>query len=366
MTITARCQVLVAGGGPAGMAAAIALAERKIDVVVIDPDAPVPALSRCEMLPFAAGEILDRLGLSQVLEASVALQGVISLWDTPDPVDHAAAMPGLSGFGWSVDRHVLDAALRQRALALGVRLQTGRVRQIDGQPHDWSVTLDGGASLAAHYLVDATGRPASIARRLGAAPVFGPDLIAITCNVAQVVQPNLLSEARPDGWWYSVPRHNAGGSIGFLTANKASAFAADILTKAGHGLRLVRTPVNPTDICVSDSRMSRLRPTADTGWLATGDAAAAFDPIASQGLFNALSSGFFVGNAAADTTNGDPDAPKIYAAMIERTAARTHIQTPHQYATLPFDTPFWQGFATTGRHLRRKGADMAHVPAHSL
>jgi flavin-dependent dehydrogenase len=298
------------------------------------------------MLPFAAGHMLKRVGLSPVLDASVALQGVISLWDTPDPVDHAAAMPGLSGFGWSVDRQVLDTALRQRALALGVQMQTGRVRQIDGQPSNWIITLDSSATHTADYLIDATGRPASIARRLGAKPVFGPDLIAITSNVEQPIPPNLLSEARPDGWWYSLPRQNTGGSIGFLTANTASAFAADILTNSGDGLRLVPAPENPTDIVISDSRMSRLHPTTDAGWLAAGDAAAAFDPIASQGLFNALSSGFFAGNAAADTALGDQDAAKIYAAMIDRTASRTHIQTPHQYATKPFDTPFWNGFAT--------------------
>ena len=340
-----HCHVLVAGGGPAGLAAAIALAERQVDVVVIDPDHNTPALSRCEMLPSSAHEILKRLAISTALDEAVNLQGVVSLWDHAEPIDHGAAIPGLSGFGWSVDRSILDVSLRNRAQALGVRFQQGRVRQIEGQAGDWHVTLASKKVQTACYLIDATGRPAVMARRLGAKTTFGPNLIAITCNIEHPVQANLLAEARPDGWWYALPRNHNSGSIGFLTAGTHTKFDAEFITKASQNLRLVPKLNRVSDIYTSDSRMSRLFPTISKGWLATGDAAVAFDPIASQGLFNALSSGFFAGNAAADSAAGDQDAAHIYGALVDRTALRTHQQSPHQYAARPFDTAFWNGLS---------------------
>ena len=339
------CQVLVAGGGPAGLAAAIALAERQIDVVVVDPEPPAPALSRCEMLPAAAHAILARLDLLSVLDTSVALRGVISLWDNTVPIDHAAAMPGVSDFGWSIDRRTLDAALRRRADALGVKVQKGRVRRVSGQPGKWLIGLADGETRRAAFLVDATGRPASVARRLGATTTFGPDLVAVTFNITQPLPDNLLAEATPSGWWYALPRANAGGSIGFLTTKANGLQDSAQLIEAGQDLRLVPKAIAHDDITVSDSRMSRLFPVSAPGWIATGDAAVAFDPIASQGLFNALSSGFFAGNASADVLLADPEGVAAYAALTERTAVRTHRLTPRQYTSSPYDTPFWNRYA---------------------
>ena len=360
-----HCQVLVAGSGPAGLAAAIALAERQVDVVVIDPDHNTPALSRCEMLPSSAREILKRLGISTVLGEAVNLQGVVSLWDHAEPINHGAAMPGLSGFGWSVDRSILDVSLRNRAHALGVRFQQGRVRQIEGESDDWHVTLAYKKIQTARYLIDATGRPAVMARRLGAKTTFGPDLIAITCNIEHPVPANLLAEARPEGWWYALPRNHNNGSIGFLTAGTRTNFDAEFITKASQNLRLVPKLNRVSDIYISDSRMSRLFPTISEGWLATGDAAVAFDPIASQGLFNALSSGFFAGNAAADTVAGDQDAVHIYAALVDRTALRTHQQSPHQYAARPFDTAFWNGLSHHNTALTQGSQQVSPQRSHN-
>lgn len=339
------CQVLVAGGGPAGLAAAIALAERQVDVLVVDAEHPAPALSRCEMLPAAAHVILVRLGLASIIDSSVALRGVISLWDNTVPIDHAAAMPGVSGFGWSIDRRSLNSALRKRADGLGVRVQGGRVQHIAGQPSNWQIEMAGGEIQRAAFLVDATGRPASIARRLGAKAMFGPDLVSVTFNVKQPVRHNLLAEATPSGWWYALPRGDSGGSLGFLTSEARSLHDADYLAEAAQELRLIPKPIAHEDITVSDSRVSRLFPIVAPGWIATGDAAAAFDPIASQGLFNALSGGFFAGNASADALLGDQEAIAAYAALTDRTAIRTHRLTPQQYISSPYNTPFWNRYS---------------------
>lgn len=345
-------QVLVAGGGPAGLAAAIALAERECDVLVVDPGPPAAALDRHEMLPGAALPILQRVGLAALPGRSVALAGAVSLWGGARPVDHAAALPRLGAFGWSIDRAALHDALRARAGALGVRRHRGRVQNVTGWPDSWRVAA--GRELRARFLVDATGRPAALARRLGARLSLGPDLVGMTCNVAQPVPPKLLAEATPEGWCYALPRQDGGASLGFMTSRRGVR-RPGFLARAARDLRLVPRPGHPAAGHVSDSRNARLCPVAGPSWLATGDAAAAFDPVASQGLFNALSAGFFAGNAAADAVAGDAQAVPAYVALCERTAARSHGLIPLQYAARPFDTDFWAG--GTGRIPERRGAN---------
>ena len=339
------CEVLIAGGGPAGFASAIALSERGVSTIIVDPDQPTPALSRCEMLPPAAQNILERLGLKDTLRSAVPLEGVVSLWGSATPIDHAAEMPNLGHNGWSVDRTALDTLLRDRAAGLDITAVTGRVRTITGQSGAWRIDLQDGTRITAGFIVDATGRPAVLARKLGANVQFGPQLIATTCNIATKSRHSLLIEACAHGWWYALPRAGQGSSVGFMSSAPLPGDTADALIQEARDLDLLSAIAAPQNIATADSRMARLTKVADRGWLATGDAACAFDPIASQGLFNALSGGFFAGNAAADALCGDDSAGATYAAMIMRTAGRTHRLTPHQYAARPFATKFWETHA---------------------
>ncbi len=337
----ADCDVLVAGGGPAGFAAAIALAGRGVDVLVADAAGAKAALARCEMLPKAAEPIMLRLGLQSVLAQSVTLQGVVSLWGSERPVDHAAASPGFSAFGWSVDREALQSAMKACAAGLGITACEGRVHAIQGRPGAWVVALGKGSSVRAKFLVDATGRPAAVARRLGAKAIFGASLVAWTWSTTAPVPPCLLAEARPNGWSYALPRPDAGGSMGYLmcpSIQRQKRFSREPINMCG---RLVPDFKAASVSRPVDCRSMRLVPAAGSGWLATGDAAAAFDPISSQGLFNALSGGFFAGNAAADALDQDESAVDIYRTLANRTAARTHRQIPHQYAVRPYETDFW-------------------------
>ena len=125
-----------------------------------------------------------------------------------------------------------------------------------------------------------------------------------------------------------------------------------LLTQARQTTQLICFDgIDPTPT-LADSRSAVLDLISGAGWLATGDAAAAFDPISSQGLFNALSGGFLAGNAAADALTGMQESPRIYAALAARTAERTHAMTHLQYAALPFDTAFWRHRAGLGQDMR--------------
>lgn len=350
--------VVIGGGGPAGLAAAISLAERGACVVVVDAIGGVSP-QRAELLAHGAGPIIERLGLTDILQKSLMIKEVHSLWGAAKLQAHGT-YPTLGLHGWGVDRHALSLAMLQRARNLGVTVRTARITGQTQISDGWRVELcDGSGSETTNtpFMIDATGRPARIARRLGATLLQGADLIALTWKTSQFPYTNMQSEATSDGWWYAVPHAN-GGTVGFMTsaahAKTISLSPTKFLRHAQKDLGLISVACEMSDLRIMDARSTVLDKASDIGWLATGDASAAFDPITSQGLFNALSGGFFAGQAAADALEGDLDAPLVYEALVAQTADRTHATTHLQYAAMPYETEFWR---------QRNGS---HAPAHIM
>ena len=84
----------------------------------------------------------------------------------------------------------------------------GLPRLSRGLPGSWhlSVRHAGSESEArATVVIDATGRAASIAKRLGAKPLVYDELIGILGRVGGTTPRNniVLIEALVEGWWYS-------------------------------------------------------------------------------------------------------------------------------------------------------------------
>ncbi|MFC5905823.1 NAD(P)/FAD-dependent oxidoreductase [Streptacidiphilus monticola] len=154
--------LLVAGGGPAGLATAIHAARAGMEVVVAEPR-PTPIDKACgEGLMPHGTEALAALGVEV---AGRPLHGIRYL----DGRDRAEAR-FRGGPGLGVRRTDLQAALAHRARQLGVRTLRSRVdgvRQDDCCVH--------AAGLRSRYLVAADGLHSPIRRLLGLdRPVAGP------------------------------------------------------------------------------------------------------------------------------------------------------------------------------------------------
>ncbi|MEU7038743.1 NAD(P)/FAD-dependent oxidoreductase [Streptomyces sp. NPDC046237] len=148
--------LLVVGGGPAGLATAIHAARRGLDVMVAEPR-PAPVDKACgEGLMPAAVRALKALDVSV---PGQALRG-IGYVDAAD--GRRAEAVFRTGYGLGARRTLLHEALAARAAQLGVPVVPHRVRQVS--QHDTYVTADG---MAARYLVAADGLHSPTRRTLG-------------------------------------------------------------------------------------------------------------------------------------------------------------------------------------------------------
>jgi len=155
--------VIVVGGGPAGLTAAIALAEGGI-ATVLAGKRPSPTDNRTTALLAGSVTALSTLGVWSLCEAHAAPLQVMRiaddtgrLWRAPE-VKFEAHEIGLDAFGYNIENRHLVAALADRARDLpSLRIIEDEVTEVAAQGDAVTVTV-GGETLAAALVVGADGR----------------------------------------------------------------------------------------------------------------------------------------------------------------------------------------------------------------
>ena len=146
--------VLIAGGGPAGLGAAIMAASAGLSVTIIEPHPGVIDKACGEGLMPGAARTLERLGVTPTISHPfVGVRYLSGRWEA------AGRFP--QGPGLGVRRTVLHTALRDRAAALGVVWQEDRVRRIT-QGQDWVEAC----GTRGRWMLAADGMRSSIRRSL--------------------------------------------------------------------------------------------------------------------------------------------------------------------------------------------------------
>ena len=166
-----RADVLIFGAGPAGAVAALNLAPTWRVILV---ERKAQAVRRIgEALPPAARRLLTDMGLFDAFlaEGHVPCYGNRAVWGNADPVE-ADFTRDPDGPGWHLDRARFDGWLRRAAIACGARILTpARLVTIQRIGEGWRAqlaTVRGQVDVAAGFAIDAGGRAAPLARRLGA------------------------------------------------------------------------------------------------------------------------------------------------------------------------------------------------------
>lgn len=358
------CDVAVVGAGPAGAVAAAALARAGVRVVLVDR-APGATVNFGECLPPGVRPLLERAGVWSEFSRAGHLPslGIRSAWGSPDLVDRDFLFSPY-GAGWHVDRARFDRLLVDAAIASGATVLAGHtLRTVErGPARRWRLTLSAGTGTTAIHaalVVDASGRGAAFARRAGARRRRVDRLLGVGVHFAlpagvPAMEGVLLVEAVSDGWWYSAPLPD--GKLVAVHMTDAVALApCDLASPGGwraaldataHTRRRIerhggRARGLVTTISADSSRLERA---AGEGWLAAGDAAAAFDPLSSQGLMAAIAGGLEAARAACGWLAGDATGLDAYAEGIARAYAAYLVNRGTYYALegrWP-DSPFWR------------------------
>lgn len=214
--------VAVVGAGPAGLAAALALARPGLNVVAIG--APPPATDRRTAALFAGSvTLLDNLGVGGALRADGAAIEAIrviddtgGLWRAPE-VLFTAAEVGLERFGFNVPNAALVAALRQRSRDMPTLTLIDRsVAGVAAGADNVVITLDDGRQISAPLVVGADGRQ-SICRQAAGIAVrsWSYPQSAVVCTFAHQRDHQGISTEfhRPAGPFTVVPSPGRQSSL---------------------------------------------------------------------------------------------------------------------------------------------------------
>lgn len=318
--------VVVAGGGPAGSATALNLSRNGFSVALIEQSQyETPRVG--ETLPPLTRQRLVELGLWERFLTSGPLQsyGIRTAWESPFP-RHQDFLHHPYGCGWHVDRARFDAMLASAAAEAGAALFLAA--------HVKSCTMTGGhcqldvahggrsATFVGRVLVDATGRKALLASRLGSQTDVADRLIgAVTfCKASQPAQWALI-EAVKEGWWYSAPLPDARMVFAYMTDSDLWNLDMwpDLMQLAPlTSERAECRQIPPPSMVISAGSMVR-RPVVGANWIATGDAALAFDPLSGQGVLKCIESGTRCAAAIARYFADESSSLSAYDSWVQET-----------------------------------------------
>src|SRR6185369_2890500 len=133
-----------------------------------------------------------------------------------------------------------------------------------------------------------------------------------------------LVEACEHGWWYSALLPRATRIVAFLSDTdlvRARRLAErgpwlEQLQSAPRTARRVEDVGPAPELVARGARSQQLERVTGDGWLAVGDAAAAQDPLSSQGILNALRWGILASHAISDHLRGIAAALPLYERLV--------------------------------------------------
>ncbi len=334
-----QCDVVILGGGPAGVATALSLLKYNPGLRVVIVERSGYDQTRIgETLPPNARPLLEQLNMWPAFTQAGHLPayGTSAVWGS-STIRTNESFFNLHGHGWHLNRSSFDSMLAQAAVQRGAMLYL-RTRFLGCQQlpdQTWRLTVrtqkSAPTQLNPRFVVDATGRLAWLSRQQDAKRILYDQLMGVAVQFQTdirdaSVNTYALVETSPSGWWYSALL--SGGRMMVVYMSDADLVRQNQLRNPVNWLAQVRQTEHtwarlqkaeplgtPSTYAAHTQRMSAI--TGDA-WLAVGDAACTFDPLSSQGIYKALHSGIFAAYAILDWFKGQPEGLERYAALMGR------------------------------------------------
>ncbi|GAX56946.1 NAD(P)/FAD-dependent oxidoreductase [Streptomyces olivochromogenes] len=330
--------VLIAGAGPAGCAAAIVCASAGLRTVLTERLA-APVARPGEALHPGAETLLARLLPGGFADAVGARhEGITVGWGTEPRFQPFGRDESGPWHGFQVDRRRLDALLLDRAREAGAEVRLGcRVREpvVEGGAVT-GVRLGGTAApLRTRTVIDATGRARWLSRALGlTAPPRSPRLLirygyaAGSCPQRDAA-PAIAADRSGWTWTARVGRDRYQWMRLDFVPEQGRPRSGPPKEFAG---LVPEGPARSAD--VSWRLCSRA---AGPGWFVAGDAGVLLDPASSHGVLRALLSGWTAGSLAAGVAGHvleEGEAAGMYGRWLREGAERDMTELSARYAEL--------------------------------
>jgi flavin-dependent dehydrogenase len=375
---------VIAGGGPAGCTFAILAARAGASVILVE---------RGDYLKRRPGEhlagriraSLDELRVSpdDARVTSVASPGILSLWNGRPPLTKPYAASGQPD-ALCVCRHRFDALLFRSAADAGAVAVSGAAlgNTTRSRHGGWHVSIKGPEGntfdVRARSVVDASGRNAIFARSQEARRIHRGDLIAIVgwlkpgnCPIRPRAM--LTVESCPVGWWSLSSGADEALVATLYTSSqmiKTASVAYDMWwahalgktrsvagTLRNAGAMLIETAV----YAAFPSRLSKM---FGDGWIAIGDAAVAFDPVAGQGVAMAMDTAFRAFEAASVDPSFRVLGPNYADALIDRFERHLKGRARVYEAAAPILSVPFLNFAVSREQLRTVDTPAPYIRSH--
>lgn len=299
-----KTDILIIGGGIAGCIAAISLAN-SYHVTLIDR-LYEPREQIGESLAPASQRILEELNLLEDLEGQLGSLyqinlGIQSYWGSNRVhiVDH---LRNPDGYAKSLNRKAFEEYLRKLLEDRGVHCIWGtKFYKSSFENSQWKTIAKSDEKvhpISSSFVIDASGRQSHFARSLGIKRKVEDKLIACWMTL-QNNKENTMSiiSACESGWWYSAVVPNNKRVVAFHT--DSDLIDKSKLKTCASFLKLAKRNRQISDLLKGNestiefkgtvaANSTKLEQVAGQRWVALGDAAMSFDPLSSQGMFNAM------------------------------------------------------------------------------
>lgn len=350
--------VIIVGGGPAGIATSLTLSFRGISHCIIEAGSE-PQRKYGEAIPPNAKPLFRQLGIEHLLKSEQhhPYFGNMSSWGS-DLWEQKNFIDQIYGHGYLLDRLYFEKQLREIVKKSSATFFSGySLKHVLETDNIIKVSVQKGNEISeifGQYMVDATGRKASVCRHFG---VFKkePDkqfAITVTASLLNKIEHQILIESTPNGWWYVAPVSNDEATFMFFTLKdllpikeEAVFFLEKELKATKHLSKILKEiSFNKKEIHIMPAGTSYLEIPYGKKWLAVGDAAYSYDPISSYGITSALASGYYGGHAIADMFSGKENALNAYRFVIEKAfinykqKLKTHYLTEKRWE----DSLYWK------------------------
>jgi flavin-dependent dehydrogenase len=328
--------VIIAGGGPAGTATAIACAQRGLRVHLFER-AVFSGNRPGETLHPGIEPLLRQFGLAERFQATVGARhsGIWLSWGGRRQFQPYGTDPNGAWQGFQVSRSAFDQLLLDYAHEQGVEVrQPCAVDRLQLAPENEVRVLTGAGSFSARIIVDATGSASWLSRRLGIARgARSPRLIARygyavgSCSGLDEA-PELVGDS--EGWVWTAMVEPGIYHWTHVTANGSRLHPSWV----PDNLRRL-TPVGRSRGADVTWRMAA-HP-AHPAWFIVGDAACLLDPLSSKGVIRAMMSGIAAGHLIANVLDGGiaaEAAAKVYQHWLSEWFAQEAMRLATFYRQL--------------------------------